>query len=200
MNLMKSFWRIRFGSACLVKEKVLYIEEWPKNYQSLFYQLDSAKEHDYAIQKFAEKQALRFIDKNENSREDDTKKQVQTLRFLLYHNRFNETGGYFCSNEINDFLKEVLGVKSLTSQTFRNSVIAKLRDEGVLISSCNEGYKIPTSCDDIIKYVEQINLKVILMLNRLDRSRKQVKILTDNKLDIIDYEAFGNLKALLGLS
>ena len=76
-------------------------------------------------------------------------------------------------------------------------LLPKLRDEDVLISSCSDGYKIPESYKDLCKYAEQINLNVIPMLNRLERSRKHIRILTDSKLDIIDADDFSNLKALL---
>ncbi len=181
----------------VIKDRVLYIEQWPKNYGSLFYQQEPTKEYDRSIQIFAEKQALTFISKNEKSRDDDTQKRVQTLRFLLYQNRFDRVDGYVSSDNIINFLQETLGVGNMSRQTLRNNVIAKLRDDGVLISSCTEGYKIPVSYKDVVKYVEQINTKVIPMLNRLGCSRKQIKMLTDNMLDIVDKEEFANLNVLL---
>ena len=186
---------VKFYAA--IKDKVYHIEEWPKRYESLYYQQEPTSEYDSSIRIFAEKQALKFIEKNMNSRDEDTQKRVQTLRCLLYEKRFSISDGYMSAKNIIPILIEKYGVERLSRQAFRNDVIAKLRDEDVLISSCSDGYKIPESYEDLCKYAEQINLNVIPMLNRLDRSRTHIRILTDNKLDIIDGDGFSNLKALL---
>ena len=49
----------------------------------LYYQQEATSEYDSSIRIFAEKQALKFIEKNKNSRDEDTQKRVQTLKCFV---------------------------------------------------------------------------------------------------------------------
>lgn len=186
----KAFWDA-------IKHKVLFIEEWPVRYTSLFHQGEPLKQFDRPIQIYAERQAAAFISKHDSSKSKDStvEMQVLTLKYLLYRKKFDREDGYVHADEIVSHLAQSLGRSGMNGQGLRNNVISKLRDAGVVIASCEKGYKIPSAHEDMIAYGEQISGKVIPMLARLDSARNQFFIETGKELDIVD--GLDELKELL---
>ena len=76
--------------------------------------------------------------------------RIITLRFLLSQ-MVNNPDSYISTRDIRRHL-ESLKLDSYTTQSFRNKIIAKMRDEGVLITSSQHGYKIPTSEAEMPRY------------------------------------------------
>ena len=94
--------------------------------------------------------------------------------------------------------------KRLTEHTFRTKVVAKIRDTGVLIASSSAGektgYKLPCSKDDLYRFVSHGSSVIVPMLARIDSCRKQIKLATQNEVDILDDLQFIALKKLLDRS
>ena len=53
---------------------------------------------------------------------------------------------FFLTKELIGHLSRI-GYNEMNKTTFRNKIIAGLRDEGVVIASSKSGYKIPTKSD-----------------------------------------------------
>jgi hypothetical protein len=68
--------------------------------------------------------------------------------------------------------------------------VAPLRDEGVIIASSVNGYKIPVSVDDIVTYLNQTHAIVSPMMARIGVCRRLIQQQTGNSLDILDDPAF----------
>lgn len=60
-----------------------------------------------------------------------------------------------------------------------------LRDAGVLLASCAQGYKTPISSDDVIEYLNQINMVVSPMLHRMGICRNLIKQQSENDFDVL---------------
>ncbi len=73
-------------------------------------------------------------------------------------------------------------------------VVAPLRDAGVLIASCPQGYKIPISVDDIVTYLNQTHTIVSPMLYRMGKCRDLILQNTYGNLDILNDPAFVKYK------
>ena len=60
-----------------------------------------------------------------------------------------------------------LGYDKLSIQSFRNKIIAKLRDNEVIISSSSSGYKIPSTEKELYDFVNHGKSIIMPMLHRL---------------------------------
>ena len=82
----------------------------------------------------------------------------------------------------------------VTRNTLFRRVIAPLRDEGVILASCNKGYKIPISVEDLMTYLNQSLTTVGPMVHRMGICRNLVKQGTDGILDLFDDPALIRFK------
>lgn len=87
--------------------------------------------------------------------------------------------------------------KHMNEEYFRSKIIGNLRDKGILISSSNTGYKIPTSKRDLESFLKHGNRVILPMLNRIKQARNAIKLATLNELDILEDEKYKELKNLL---
>ena len=94
--------------------------------------------------------------------------------------------GHINVNRKNKISKEVFGV-----------LVGSLRDKGILIASSREGYKIPTSYDEIKKYINHGNSIVIPLLKRIELCRNSILLATNNSLDILDDPKYEVLKEII---
>ena len=83
---------------------------------------------------------------------------------------------------------------ALVRNVLYRRVIAPLRDEGVILASCNKGYKIPVSVEDLMMYLNQSLTIVGPMIHRMGICRNLVKQATDGNLDLFDEAAFVKIK------
>lgn len=77
---------------------------------------------------------------------------------------------------------------------FRTRIIAKLRDEGVIIASSSKGYKIPSKVDELYDFINHGTTIILPLLDRLKKCRDNIKIGTDGKLDLFDNSEYKTLK------
>ena len=77
-------------------------------------------------------------------------------------------------------------------------VIAPLRDDGIIIASSSQGYKIPTRSADIAAYVNQTASVVGPMLSRIGKCRSQIQKVTDSQLDILDDATLSGYRRFFG--
>jgi hypothetical protein len=154
-------------------------------------------EFDNNIYQLADRCATNYISSHNNAQSDDERLNVLFLRHLLFYVRNINTSKYVSSVEIVRVLSELSDHNVSRDHLYRR-IIAPLRDAGVIIASCSQGYKIPTCINDIISYINQTNGVVGPMLNRIGKCRKLILQQTDGNLDIFDDQALLKYKRYFG--
>lgn len=180
----------------LINNKIAKIKFFPQSYDnSLFEHEDGSPEYNKNIVQVAYRKALDFIQKNKNKDDDDIRRQVFVLEYLLFRYRYNSYRKYIQTRELMGSL-ERNNFPKISEQVFRNKVIGKLRDNGVIISSSSKGYKLPSSEKEICDYYNHVSGVVIPMIHRLNLCNESLKMADGDKIDYLDKECFIGLKKL----
>jgi hypothetical protein len=189
----------------VLKPRLSSINHFPKP----FYVLrdttkdDSASEYDVEITRYAIDLALDFIERTK-PRSMEEIDQINCVKLLLLHHNVFGAKKYLSANELISHLA-IGRNKPLKDQQFRSTVIGRLRDQGVLIASSSKGdkkgYRLPTSAQDLLRFLEHGNSLVLPILHRIKICRERVQLATNNQLDILQGDQFKNLlKVLEGIS
>ncbi len=179
----------------LLKEKSLNLIEWPTKYQHYFDDISSSSKLDHEIHSHALAKSEVFLSENAKRSDEESLIQMCVLGYLAFKSRLEPSTGYISTNELLNHLK-VSGYTRVSEQAIRSTVIAKLRDQDVIISSCNKGYKIPNCFDDLRDFVERVNSQVIPLLERLNFARKSYLTL-ELGIDMLSGERYPTLAELL---
>jgi hypothetical protein len=123
------------------------------------------------------------------------KDQSMCLRYLLFNFNINPKR-YISTKELIHHINSNRE-ENINLHYFRSKVIAKLRDHGVIISSCQKGYKLPSSKKDLYDFINHSNSYIQPMINRVIKCREKVKAATKNALDILDHSEYRYLKKLV---
>ena len=121
--------------------------------------------------------------------------QLNFLKLLLLFQRANAKNRYVSTKEIFSHLNQSRH-ENLKEEYFRTKIVGNLRDQGVLIASSRDGYKIPSCSKDLDNFINHGKRIVLPMLNRIKEARETIKLATNNELDILDKEIFKELKEL----
>lgn len=177
----------------LLSKKKIRIEFWPPEYSS--YVVNSAQdcgEYDKVIERTALRLANEFILKYENRDDVPIKEQVLTLKYLRFK-LVESSSKYVTTHELLNYLSYNNGFK-INAHFLRTKIIAKLRDEGVIISSSQQGYKLPVRESEIYDFTDHASTVVIPMLERVKKCRDTILISTDGQLDILEMPQYNKLK------
>lgn len=166
----------------LLKPKIIGIDVWPPerfNYNPG----EDANEYDKMVENYCVSQAKDFIKRNITNEDEYIQLQIDTLKYLLYHYAFSDDAEYVRTKEI---LESINAARAdvISEHIFRSQIIAKLREGEVIIGSSNKGLKIPTSVKDLREHIEQINVMISPMAKRVIKARRQIKLLTQGKIDL----------------
>ena len=179
----------------ILNSKIIRIEQYPKTYENYTLETSAiAEDYDDDIAKLCFKQAVRFIEHNNDSDDPETNAQVIVLQYLLFRFMNNDTRGYIYTKELKGQLEHT-EFHSISDSTFRMRIIGKLRDHGVIIASSQKGYKIPSKKAELYDYINHDAKIVIPMLERLRKCRELVKLGTVNELDLLDHTEYHQLQA-----
>jgi hypothetical protein len=179
----------------LIRDKCLKIDEWPRKLEPLVENKYSS-EFDNAIYKFSLAKAVEFLDKNEGADDYDRSIQSKSLEYLLFRDKFDENPGYVHTYEIINYLRE-FGFGTIKDQALRSSVIAKLRDSGVIIASSSHGYRIPRTSADLQDYANRVNGLVIPLLTRVKKAREGLRLATNGEYDLLSGDSYKNLRSFI---
>lgn len=149
----------------LVEVASLSIDEWPPQRFRIVDSRVEANDFDKVIFELAMNKAANFIEHNSRLTDDEIFPQLLVVKHLLLNARFGRSD-YISAAAIISHL-ESLGIYSVSENNFQSSVISKLRDKGVLISSSTQGYKIPQTYRDYMDFVDLVNRNAIPLLDRL---------------------------------
>ncbi|KAA8475689.1 uncharacterized protein DUF3800 [Arcticibacter tournemirensis] len=184
----------------LLKPKITSLNQFPPDHQT--YYAEAAKEEknfNSEIATAAFNSANLFLNNQKVEGQEDTDKVNCVKLLLLYFNNYG-VDKYITTGELIRHLN-VGRTETLTEHTFRTKVIGKIRDSGVIVVSSStgrdKGYKLPSSIEDLHKFVNHGNGMILPMLHRLKIIRDKIKLATLNKIDIADKEEFNELRMLL---
>lgn len=180
----------------ILNGKIIRIENYPKKIGDYTFNGGAlSTEYDEEIANIALRRAQMFISKFEKDSYDDEDLQIrlQVLKYLCFRFINNDTRDYISTKEILGYLKRSLGV-DLKVQYFRTRIIAKLRDENVIISSSQKGYKLPSKKEELYDFINHGTTIIMPMLSRLKKCRDIIKLETLGELDLFDNSEYVELR------
>lgn len=176
----------------VIKSHISKIVEWPKNYSIYSYKPESYNDFDDVIADYAVRAAQRYIDKQRKANDVNTLNRIRVLEYLLFNFQHISPKKFILTKELMKLTKYPMQI-----QNFRSDVIASLRDEGVIISSSDKGYKIPMNADDIYGFVKRSSGVINPLISRVLAARQQILLITQNKVDILSCEGDSYLMKLV---
>lgn len=174
------------------------ILEWPPRYRPPDRNY-SPPSDDAAVANVALEQAARFLEDHEGEVGDELRAQCCLVQYLLYELQFGRRSGYVSTNELREVLENEHGIP-VSEHKLRSSIIAPLRDAGLLIASSQRGYKIPISVSEILDFVDHASSIVHPLLSRVEQARARVLMASAGKTDILTGERYERVRQLLGAS
>ena len=131
--------------------------------------------------------------------EEDLEQRIRLefLDLLLSHHAWAGDGDYIATKQVLRELSRRIG-EPITEHKFRSSVVAKLRDSEVVISSCSRGYKIPSCYADMHEFVAFANTIIPPMVSRVEMACRSVREATMGEADVLSEEGFERLAMLVG--
>lgn len=178
----------------MLDKKIIRIELYPKDIADYVMEKGMiAGEYNNRIIDICQGQMQLFLDKYKNTEEEDRLDQIHVLNYLSFRFLNNNTGSYIPTKELIGNLRYRTG-KSVSMQYFRTRIIAKLRDEGVIIASSPKGYKIPSRVEELYDFINHGTSIIMPMLSRLKKCRDSISLGTDGKLDLFDNTEYRSLK------
>lgn len=180
----------------MIDSKIIRIELYPKTFTNYIVETSVlAEDYDKSIATLCLKQAVDFIEKFDNSDDEETQAQIIVLKYLLFRFMNNDLRDYIPTKELKKQL-EYTAFSDISTQTFRTRIIGKLRDNGVIISgsSAKKGYKIPAKESELFDFINHGTTIIMPMLERLKKCRDLIKLGTENELDLFDKTEYSSLK------
>ena len=182
-----------FNFTRMYQRKILLVDHFPYAWQDYVNpNPEERREFDDEISRICLEQAAAFLERHSADTDDEDRARVITLRFLLSQMVNNPTE-YISTRAILRHL-DSFGLDMWSVQGFRNKVIAKMRDENVLITSSPHGYKIPTTEAELYSFIDHGNSIAVPMLSRLMKCRDIIRQKTVGRVDLFNREAYSNLR------
>ena len=183
----------------ILDKKIIRIEHFPKIITN--YIIDKgaiSDEYNIEISNICLRHIQGFLYKYEKTVEEERINQVIVLKYLCFRFLNNDTRKYIPTKELVNNLKYRTG-KVVSMQYFRTHIIAKLRDEGVIIASSAKGYKIPSKEDELYDFINHGTSIIMPMLARLKKCRDNIKLGTDGNMDLFDNSEYKTLRQFFDL-
>lgn len=175
------------------------IEEWPPRRRSFTFgpAAPASAEDDKLVAEQSLSSAIKFIEDNADATDPDVMMQVEAAKYLVFQYQHVDQRKYVSKQALIQAIGAAVNER-VTENAFRQKVIAKLRDTGVLIASTSRGgYKIPASLSDLLEFVELAQTIVEPMLARVDAARQRIRLASNGRIDIASDSRFNDLRKLL---
>ena len=180
----------------LIQTKSLGVIEWPRKYSTPSPPENIDSLLDQTVNDFAINQVEIYLEKNSRNTDYETKMKICILEFLLFKSQWISSNSYTSTAELFRHLDES-GFRNVNVSFLRSNLIAKLRDENVLIASSNTGYKIPSKLADMYDFAVRVDSQVVPLLRRLKKARQNIYTASSGEVDIVKEDHFKTLSALL---
>jgi hypothetical protein len=176
-----------------LRKKKIRVEFWPQDYNSYVVDTDTdSGVFNQIIAQTSLRLSNEFINKNNSSDDSVVRDQVLTVKYLRFKFIDSDSDKYIPTHELLSHLNHHKSSK-LNAHYLRTRIIAKLRDQGVIIASSKRGYKLPIREAEIYDFTDHASTVVIPMLQRLKKCRDIIKLATNGKLDILDKPEYKSL-------
>lgn len=182
----------------ILDKKIIRIEHYPKDLTDSITEKGGTGTYNNRIIKICQEHMQQFLDKYKNTEEEDRLNQIIVLKYLSFRFLNFNTASYIPTGELIGNLRYRTG-KNVSMQYFRTRIIAKLRDEGVIIASSPKGYKIPSREEELYDFINHGTSIIMPMLARLKKCRDNISQGTDGELDLFDNTEYKNLKKYFDL-
>lgn len=180
----------------ILSPKLISLNHFPKEYNSEEYnEEDTFNEYDGTIATLGLNRVFDYLDKTSGNSQDNLDRINFSKLLLLYH-QSNHPQKYTTSTEFIRHLN-VNREKELSKEQFSSKIIGHLRDEGVLIASSRDGYKLPTSANDMIKFIQHGKSIVLPVLRRIEECRNAILLATNNEYDILKEKEFQKINQII---
>ncbi|HUT14105.1 MAG TPA: DUF3800 domain-containing protein [Thermoguttaceae bacterium] len=146
---------------------------------------------DVFVSSVANQRAETFIERNRASKDEDVRRQLSCLKYLLFHKRHIDAEAYVHAPEI---IGSTEVPRVMTKRQFQTHVIARLRDADVLIASDSRGYKVPSTMDDVLEYLRWTKKQVEPMVARAKRMAEAIQLASNNTLRLLEEDEFKYLR------
>lgn len=174
----------------MVRGKLVIYQEFPNTYEPYWGNAKAENyQYDESIYIMAIKKARDYIEMNKKDKSDNVRSRIAILQYLTFYVNNVSATKYVYADELRKVVHQTIGRTIRKDDLFRK-IIAPLRDEGIILSSCSHGYKIPISVADIVTYLNQQTSIVGPILHRMGICRNMIKAGTDNNLDVFNDPAF----------
>lgn len=180
----------------VLASKILMIKEFPQTFENFNVRqnvLDS--NYNDKIADICYRKAKHFIKNHKDSEELEVKQQIAVLDYLLFRFMNRSPRKYIPTKELINQLC-YLGFERMSIQAFRARIIAKLRDNEVVISSSPDGYKIPSSEEELENFMNRGKTIILPMLSRLKKCNDIIKMGTSGDIDLFkraEYQVLANM-------
>lgn len=162
----------------IVSNIILGLQIWPSS-NSPINGFGDESELDNLIRTHCLKSAKTFLSETE----DILLKSVCEL--LIHERTIGKDDFMYCDAMLKRLQDNGIVDSNKNKNWFMQQVIAPLRDSGVLIAACEDGYKIPNSREDVERFVRFVEMKTGPYLNRLSIMRESILLGTGMKYDLI---------------
>lgn len=177
----------------LLSDKILRIKEFPETFDTFnVSQNDLNSEYNSEIADICYRKAKYFIETHSNTEDAEVKQQISVLNYLLFRFMNKSPRKYIPTKELINQLV-YLGYDKLSVQTFRNKIIAKLRDNEVIISSSTGGYKIPSTEKELYDFVNHGKSIIMPMMSRLKTCNDVIRMGTNGKINLFEKTEYQSL-------
>lgn len=178
----------------ILDKKIIRIEHFPKRISNYVIEKGAiSDEYNIEISNICLRHIQGFLSKYEKTTDEERIYQIIVLKYLCFRFLSNDTRKYIPTKELINNLKYRTG-KAISMQYFRTRIIAKLRDEGVIIASSPKGYKKPSREEELYDFINHGTTIIMPMLARLKKCRDNIKLGTNGKLDLFDNSEYKTLK------
>lgn len=174
------------------------ITAWPRSREETFPPLsEHINGSDERIRRYCLKRAeaqLQTIGISTDDPED--RARATFLDTLITHHTWGDPGTFLSTHMLKREIAATLG-EPISDHRFRSGIVAKLRDAGVIISSCSKGYRLPSTASDMREFASFANSLIPPMVARIEKARKGIREATQGDVDILDSPNLGQLKSIV---
>jgi len=118
--------------------------------------------------------------------------RCKTIKYLLMEFIYGDHRRYISADEIISHINTI-SESEINKTFFRSNIIASIRDYGIIIASSHSGYKIPSSMQDIMDYIDHNKSIIFPMIKRLINCQKAINVSTDGRVNILDIPKYRQL-------
>lgn len=182
----------------LLQSKIIYRKDFPWSSEKFFELAQFDSDHDKEIAELSLRIVDEFCLNNSGSDEIEVKQQIAILQYLRFRFTQNQFRRYISTRELMNHLLNS-GFDKISVSTFRMKIIAKLRDEGVILASSANGYKIPSKVSEVYDFINHGKNVILPMLNRLKKCNDTIRLATNNTLNLFERAEYKELAELLDI-